>query len=82
MRTERAEFEAALVETLDEKLGAAWKKYGLNSLLQTVVDISEIAETDKRGWEVKTDRLVRILKSERLRIEKIERWNNRKVNEL
>lgn len=77
VRTERAEFEEALVETLTEKTGDKWKAYGLHSLLQTVVDISELAETDRTGWTLKTDRLVRILTSERRRFEKIERWNNR-----
>ena len=77
VRTERAAFEEALQETLTEKTGDKWKAYGLNSLLQTVVDISELADTDKRNWTIKTDRLVRILTSERRRLERIHAWNQR-----
>ncbi len=81
VKTERDAFEESLAEILTEKTGEKWKSYGLNSLLQTVAFISEIAETDKKNWTIKTSRLVGTLTGERRRLEKIERWNSRKPDQ-
>jgi hypothetical protein len=55
--------------------GEKWKEYSLEGLLSTVVDISELEDTDPAGWTVKTDRLVKILRSERNRLDRIEQQN-------
>ncbi len=80
---ERADFEENLKSDLQREIGEKWKKYNLDSLLQTVVDVSEIESNSQNSlsWTIKTDRLVKILKSERSRIERIQNWNSRNTNQ-
>ncbi|MBS1797461.1 MAG: hypothetical protein JSS81_26800 [Acidobacteria bacterium] len=43
-----------------------------------MIDISEIEPTSPAAWSIMTDRLVKVLKAERHRLERIERYNSRK----
>jgi hypothetical protein len=78
-RQEKEDFEENLKTALTEQTGDKWRAYDLRSLLQTVIDVSDIsgAPEMRPGWTIKTDKLVQILKQERARIERIERYNTR-----
>lgn len=77
-QNDRKTFEDALKQTLTKAAGDAWKDYGISSLLSTVIDISEIESTSREKWSITTDRLIKILTSERNRLARIERYNSRK----
>jgi hypothetical protein len=44
-------------------------------MLRTVVDVCDLEDTDTAGWTITTDRLVKILRSERNRLDRLEEQN-------
>lgn len=62
---------------MTEKTGDKWKDYNFQGLLKTVVDISEIEQIADKNITVKTDRLIKVLKSERSMIERLDEYNRR-----
>jgi hypothetical protein len=74
-------FEEVLAENLTKRVGDKWKQYGLKNLLNTVIDIAELGETINPRWTVRTGHLVKVLKSERQRIERIQEWNKRSADQ-
>lgn len=67
-----------LTEELEERLGQDAERHSVAGLFDAVIEISCLEQTDPAGWSIATDRLVRILRSERNRIDRIESWNKRK----
>lgn len=82
VKTENEFFKDNLIENLDKNPDCKnWKNYGVNSLLQTVIDVMDTERfSQPANLTAKTDALVGILVSERNRLERVERENSRTEN--
>ncbi|MCD9186707.1 MAG: hypothetical protein LUM44_09750 [Pyrinomonadaceae bacterium] len=78
-KAEEDNFKENLEFALKESLGKDAEKYSINSLIKTVIDISELSESTARtSWTIMTDYLVKILRDERRKLKRILEWNARK----
>jgi len=68
-------FQENFKEQLELKLGDDAKKFSLNKLIGTVIDVSEAESLNPGNCSVTTYRLVRTLKTERNLFEKYQREN-------
>lgn len=72
----QAEYKALL---LDELASIKQSKWSADYLRRLVFEVMDIEKSDVELTE-SAERLVGILRSERMRIERIERWNKRQSN--
>jgi hypothetical protein len=73
----RADLDEGLSENLSTLLKENSARYPMNRLIGQVIDVSEMADVDASDRTIITDKLVRILKSERNRLDRIDSWNRR-----
>lgn len=73
------EMKRELEQNLTERLGDAWRPWGVDGLLRTVYEIGYLAETDDSEWTVTTARLVNIYRSEQSRQRRVDDYNRRQA---
>ncbi len=69
------DFKSIVSDELNEKLKSESGKYRFESLVDAVLNILDLEDLPKPERTIKTHRLINILKSERNRIERINRFN-------
>jgi hypothetical protein len=62
-------------QTLSERVGEVWKKWGIDNLLRQVYEIGYLAEGSDSEFTTTTHRLVTIYKGQQARIRRIEDYN-------
>lgn len=71
-------FKKGTIKFLEQRLKGKWQKYGYENLLQTVSDVSDLSENLHRDrWTLMTERLIGILKSERMKVDRVDEFNRR-----
>ena len=73
------DMERELESTLEERLGDAWRPWGIPGLLRTVYEVGSLVETDDSEWTVTTARLVGIYRSEQSRQRRVDDYNRRQA---
>lgn len=75
VKAQEDEMKSELEESLDERVGEHWRKWGIDNLLKHVYEVSYLAEGNPDNWTVTTARLVNIYKGQQNRIKRIEDYN-------
>lgn len=77
----KIDFEETCIEHLNEKVGDAWRKYGFESLYQTVLEILDLDRHPPPRMTVTTGRLLNVLQGERARVQRIDEYNRQQEEE-
>ncbi len=74
------EFRAETIQLLDKRIGDEWKQYDFDSLVNTVYQVSSIAEKDDSDWTVQTARLVGIFQGEQAKRQRTVNFNSNQAS--
>ena len=69
------EMRQEMEQTLDERVGEPWKRWGIENLLKQVYEIGYLSEDDVSTFTTTTNRLVTIYKGQQARIRRIDDYN-------
>jgi hypothetical protein len=69
------EMRQEMEQTLVERIGDSWKRWGIDNLLKQVYEVGYLAEGNPDEFTTTTNRLVTIYKGQQARIRRIEDYN-------
>jgi hypothetical protein len=67
-------------QTLDERVGDHWKRWGIDNLLRHVYETGYLLEANPETFTVMTAKLVNIYKGQQNRIRRIEDYNREQAS--